>query len=82
MGALARTPEVRRLLPSIFGSTVIVLSKDDALAYRQTFTNVELAPRIVALDGSIIAADGAFGGSGLSARTRLQDLHLKFACCA
>ena len=75
------TPEVRWLLPSIFGATVIVLSKDDALAYRGTFANMHEAPRIVALDGMIVAADGAFGGRSLSVRTRLADLQLKFACC-
>ena len=36
------------------------------------------SPYIFALDGTIIAADGAFGGRGLSARTRLEDLALKF----
>ena len=54
------SPELAPFLPSIFGKTVIVRTKEDAHTFRRSSKGKGV--KIVALDGEIIDGDGAFGG--------------------
>lgn len=66
------------LLTKIFGSTVIVQSKEDAHAYRQSLRGQASAPTIAALDGTMLRSDGSFGGESNTVATDLARLTTHF----
>ena len=68
-------PELAPFLASIFGSTVVVQTKEDAHAFRRSGRGS--GTRIVALDGELLDSDGAFGGPR-RVFTRLQGPRAQF----